>query len=161
MENDKITVLMVEPEKKPYVKEIDPGLSSLQHEVGGYIQAVYPFAEPVALICDEEAKLTGKPLNRALRDADGDIYDIVAGKFFIVGLGEEDFASLHPDHIKKFSELYKTPELFIRMNGKLVVIPMEEERAKTKKPSVLHQLQQLKTEGSKSPPRKSHAKEER
>ena len=35
MENDKITVLMVEPEKKPYVKEIDPGLSSLQHEVGG------------------------------------------------------------------------------------------------------------------------------
>ena len=161
MDNEKITVLVVEPEKKPYVKDISPGLYSLQHEVGGYIQAVYPFAEPVALICDEEAKLTGKPLNRALRDADGDIYDIVAGKFFIVGLGEEDFASLHPDHIKKFSELYKTPELFIRMNGKLVVIPMEEERSKTKKPSVLHQLQQLKTEGGKSSPMKSHAKEER
>ena len=89
MENDKITVLMVEPEKKPYVKEVDPGLSSLQHEVGGYIQAVYPLPEPVAIICYEEAKLTGKPLNRALRDEDGDIYDIVAGKFLLSALAKD------------------------------------------------------------------------
>lgn len=38
----KITVLAVEPEKAPYVKEIDPGLESLQQEVGGDIQAIYP-----------------------------------------------------------------------------------------------------------------------
>ena len=161
MDNEKITVLMVEPEKKPYVKEIDPGLSSLQHEVGGYIQAVYPFAEPVAIICDEEAKLTGKPLNRALRDEDGDIYDIVAGKFFIVGLGEEGFSSLHPDHIKKFSDFFKTPELFVRMNGKLVVLPMEEERVKAKKPSVLQKLNQLKSDETRTAPKKAHSKEER
>lgn len=36
----KITVLAVEPEKAPYVKEIDPGLESLQQEVGGDIQAI-------------------------------------------------------------------------------------------------------------------------
>ena len=136
-------------------------MSSLQHEVGGYIQAVYPFAEPVAIICDEEAKLTGKPLNRALRDEDGDIYDIVAGKFFIVGLGEEDFSSLHPDHIKKFSDLFKTPELFVRMNGKLVVLPMEEERVKAKKPSVLQKLNQLKSDETRTAPKKAHSKEER
>ena len=161
MDNEKISVLVVEPEKKPYAKEISSGLSSLQHEVGGYIQAVYPFAEPVAIICDEEAKLIGKPLNRALRDEDGDIYDIVAGKFFIVGLGEEDFSSLHPDHIKKFSDLFKTPELFVRMNGKLVVIPLEDERVKAKKPSVLQKLNQLKSDESRSAPKKPHAKEER
>ena len=40
MDNEKISVLVVEPEKKPYAKEISSGLSSLQHEVGGYIQAV-------------------------------------------------------------------------------------------------------------------------
>ena len=161
MDNEKISVLVVEPEKKPYAKEISSGLSSLQHEVGGYIQAVYPFAEPVAIICDEEAKLIGKPLNRALRDEDGDIYDIVAGKFFIAGLGEEDFTSLHPDHIKKFSDLFKTPELFVRMNGKLVVIPLEDERVKAKKPSVLQKLNQLKSDESRSAPKKPHAKEER
>ena len=32
-------------------------------------------------ICNEDGKLDGLPLNRALRDADGDIYDIVAGIF--------------------------------------------------------------------------------
>ena len=30
-----ITVLVVEPDKKPYVKEIPSSLESLQHEVGG------------------------------------------------------------------------------------------------------------------------------
>ena len=43
MENSKITVLVVEPLMEPYVKEIDSGLKSLQKEVGGYIQVVYPF----------------------------------------------------------------------------------------------------------------------
>ena len=72
--DSRITVLVVEPGKEPYTKEIDSGLESLQHEVGGYIQAVYPFEPPVAIICNEEAKLEGFPLNRALRDEDGDIY---------------------------------------------------------------------------------------
>ena len=79
----------------------------------------------------------------------------------MTGLGEEDFSSLHPDHIKKFSDLYKTPELFIRMNGKLMVLPMEEERVKAKKPSVLQKLDQFKATESKSAPKKSQAKEDR
>ena len=102
--NEKITVLVVEPEKAPYEKTIDAGLSSLQQEVGGYIQAVYPFDDPVALICDEEGKLTGKPLNRALRDEDGHICDAVAGTFLLTGLSEDSFSSLTPEQIKKFSE---------------------------------------------------------
>lgn len=47
-----ITVLVVEPDKKPYVKEIPSSLESLQHEVGGDIEAVYPFEEPVAIVCN-------------------------------------------------------------------------------------------------------------
>ena len=38
--------LVVEPGKKPYVKEITFSLESLQKEVGGDIQAIYPFHEP-------------------------------------------------------------------------------------------------------------------
>lgn len=78
-----IAVLIVEPGKEPYVKEIDSGLESLQHEVGGYIEAIYPYEDPVALVCNEEGKLEGLPLNRALRDEDGDIYDVVAGTFLV------------------------------------------------------------------------------
>ena len=56
------------------MKEIASGLESLQHEVGGYIEAIYPYKDPAALVCNEEGKLEGLPLNRALRDEDGDIY---------------------------------------------------------------------------------------
>lgn len=161
MDNEKINVLVVEPEKKPYAKEISSGLSSLQHEVGGYIQAVYPYEEPVAIICDEEAKLTGKQLNRALRDVDGKIYDVVAGTFLIVGLGEEDFSSLTPEHAKQFKEKFDTPEMFMRLNGRLVVLPMEDERVKAKKPSVLQKLNDMKGTDVPTAAKKPHAKEER
>ena len=72
-----IAVLIVEPGKEPYVKEIASGLESLQHEVGGYIEAIYPYEGPVALVCNEEGKPEGLPLNRALRDEDGDIYSFL------------------------------------------------------------------------------------
>jgi len=124
--NNLIKVLVVEPEKTPYVKEIEPTLSSYQAEVGGYIQAIYPFDDPVAIICNEEGKLNGLDLNRALRDEDGVIYDIVAGTFLVVGLSEDDFASLDDGLIKQFSEKYKTPEMFVAFNGKIMVLPMTE-----------------------------------
>lgn len=157
MDREKITVLVVEQEQKPYVKEIGADLAAMQAEVGGYIQAAYPYEEPVALVMDEEAKLTGKPFNRALRDEDGDIYDIVAGKFFVVGLGESDFISLDQKYIEKFSELFKTPEMFMRLNGKLLVLPVPEEE----KPSIRKQLRETKPTVSHGAKKKEHGKEER
>lgn len=122
-----ISVLMVEPGKAPYVKEIDSGLESLQHEVGGDIEAVYPFEEPVAIICNEEAKLEGLPLNRALRDNNGDIYDVVAGTFMVVGLTNEDFGSLSVEHMRQFTDLFKTPEQFAKRGDKIIAFPMVSE----------------------------------
>ena len=121
------TVLVVEPGRTPYVKEIDSGLKSLQSEVGGWIEAVYPFEEEVALICNEEGKLSDLPLNRALMDSDGEIYDIIAGTFLVVGLGEEDFCSLSDEYIKKFSDRFKKPEKFAEIDGKIIVIRIENE----------------------------------
>ena len=112
-------------------------------------------------ICDEEAKLKGSELNRVLRDEDGKIYDVIAGTFLVVGLGEEDFSSLTPEHAKQFKEKFDTPEMFMRLNGKLVMIPMEEERVKAKKPSVLQKLNDMKTLDAPSAVKKPHAKEER
>ena len=64
-------VLMVEPGEIPYEADIEPGLRSLQAAVGGNIQAVYPYEDPVALICNDDGKFIGLPLNRALRDDTG------------------------------------------------------------------------------------------
>ena len=113
-------VLMVEPGKSPYETEIEGGLESLQAAVGGDIQATYPYEDPVALICNDEGKLIGMPLNRALYDDGGRMYDIVAGNFLIVGLGEEDFTDLSPELMKKFSEQFKHPEKFARIAGEII-----------------------------------------
>lgn len=119
-----MNVLVVEPYKEPYEKEIDPGLESLQHEVGGDIECVYPFDDPVGIVCNEEGKLEGLPLNRSLRDEDGEIYDVVAGTFLVVGLGEESFEGLSKEQMDKFKAHFKTPEQFIMIGGEIVSIPL-------------------------------------
>ena len=122
-----MNVLMVEPGKTPYETQIGDDLQSMQAVVGGYIQAVYPFEQPVALVCCESGKLDGLPLNRALRDADGDIYDIIAGTFFIAGLGESDFTDLPHELAERFAEQFRQPEIFMRVNGKIIAAPMDEQ----------------------------------
>ena len=125
---EKMTVLVVEPRKEPYVKEIDPGLHSLQAEVGGDIGAAYPFRDPVALVCNDEGKLIGLDLNRGLRDENGDLYDIMAGTFLVVGRGEEDFASLSPELAQKYMEHFRQPEQFISLGGQIIALPVDPEK---------------------------------
>ena len=126
-----MNVLMVEPGKAPYETQIGDDLQSMQALVGGYIQAVYPFEQPVALACCESGKLDSLPLNRALRDSDGDIYDIVAGNFFIAGLGENDFTDLPHELAERFAEQFRQPEIFMHVDDKIVAAPMPDEQAQS------------------------------
>ena len=123
-EAERIKVLVLEPMKKPYVKEIVHTLENLQKEVGGSIEAVYPFEDKVAIICNDEHKFNGMPMNRCLRDQDGEIYDILGGNLLVVGLTEYDFGSLTPEQVEKFSEYFGTPEMFVNINGSLMVLPV-------------------------------------
>ena len=125
-QKDMLSVLVVKPGKTPYAKSIGSDLKSLQNEVDGYIEAIYPFDDPVALICNEEGKINGLPLNRALRDENDKAYDIISGTFMVVGLGEEDFSSLSDDLMKKYTEYFKAPERFIVGDGKIVVLKPKE-----------------------------------
>ena len=68
-------VLVVEPEQRPAVREIDDTLRTMQSIVGGYIQPIY-LDDSVALVCNDEGKLMNLPANRGLRDKDGQIYDM-------------------------------------------------------------------------------------
>mgnify|MGYP000779303258 CR=1 FL=1 len=119
-------VLVVEPLKECYTKEIN-GLKEMQALVGGYIQAVYPYEEAVVLVCNEEGKLDGLPLNRALRDEDGDIYDVVAGNFFLAGIGEDDFIDLPDELVEQFTEQFWQPEVFVNVGGRIIAYPVAEE----------------------------------
>lgn len=126
--SEKIKVLVVEPMQEPYVKEIDAGLKSLQKEVGGTIQTLYPFEEEAAVICNDEGKINGMELNRALYDEDGKIYDIIAGPFLICGLDGDRFGSLPDELISKFSEQFKQPEMFIQVGRDILAIPAEPQK---------------------------------
>ncbi len=124
-----MNVLMVEPGKTPYETQIGDGLQGMQEAVGGYIEAVYLYEEPVALICNEEGKLKGLPFNRALRDENGNVCDVVAGKFFLVGIGDEDdFTDLPHELAEQFTERFRQPELFAQVDGRIIAVPMPEEQ---------------------------------
>ena len=100
-------VLIVEPLKAPYEREIGSDLKSMQTVVGGYIQAIYPFDdEEIALICNEEGKLLGLPFNRTLKDEEGSIYDVVVGTFFLCRAPaySENFESLTDEQMAKLGE---------------------------------------------------------
>ena len=109
-------VLIVEPLKVPYEKEIDGSLASMQAVVGGLIQLLYPFEDAeLALICNDDGKILGLPYNRALRDEDGRIYDVVAGTFFLcrAPADSENLEGLTEGQMEWSTERFRCPELFL------------------------------------------------
>ena len=122
-----MTVLLVNAEEYPKEIEIATGLESLQQAVQGNIEIVYPFDDPVGIICNEEGKLNGMKLNRALKNDQGEIQDILTGPFLVVGLGAEDFRSLTPDEMKKYEGIFHQPEAFVRMGKGIKSVPIPDE----------------------------------
>lgn len=127
-EPEKLDALLVKPGMYPQQVQIDSGLAALQQAVEGDIEAAYYFEEPVAVIVNEEGKLNGSELNRAIYDQDGNIVDIIAGNFLVVGLGEENFCSLSPELMQKFEEKFHQPEMFVRMGKSVMALPIPDDR---------------------------------
>ena len=108
-------ILVVEPGSMPETREITGSLEEMQELVGGLIQVIYPFPEEVALVCNDEGKLLGLPLNRCLRLESGEIYDVVAGTFFLCAApaDSEHFESLTADQLERYRRRFAVPELYI------------------------------------------------
>lgn len=102
-------ILIVEPGRHPRKTDIPHTLSNLQAVVGGYIQAVYPWDDPVALVCDEEGLLKQLDFNRLVAPEVP-----IFGTFFLCGLGEEDFTDLPDDLMEKYSNMLYDPQYLIR-----------------------------------------------
>ena len=122
-------ILVVEPFKHPEIKDIDDTLEAMQQIVGGSIQAIYPYDDPVAVVVNDEGKMLGLTPNRGLRDDNGELYDIICGTFFVCGLREDNFGSLTDEQVEKFTKEYETPELFLRLMGEIMSMPLTPEEA--------------------------------
>ena len=97
-------MLVVEPNRKPFVAIIDNNLSSFQSMVDGNIELIY-LSRSAEIICNEEGKIHNLTANRRIGN------DIIAGRFIIVGNdGGEQFTSLSSEDIDKYMEQYLEPE---------------------------------------------------
>lgn len=114
--NEKITVLLVEPGKYPKPIEIEDTLEAMQEVVGGDIEEYMPFDDEVAIICNEEGKMNGSELNRAVYSKDKQILDVIAGKFFVAyaPFESESFLSMPKDLMKKYEDKFRYPERFYK-----------------------------------------------
>lgn len=128
--DNKITVLFVAAGEKPEVMSIEKELEDMQQLVGGFIE-YYPL-EDAALICNEEGKNMGFPLNRAIYDDNGNFTEIIAGDFFICSAPEDsdDFESLPENLIQKYKEQFRYSEKFTLTPTGIVVT--KEKRYKSK-----------------------------
>lgn len=128
-----ITCVACYPGKTAQVIKLPNTLKAKQDFVGGYIEAVYPFSDPVAIICNEEGKINGLLPNRALYDEDGKMFDIVSGPMLVVGLTEDDFGSLRGELLEKYLDMYKMPEVFVRMGKDVLAFKIPEKQENVEK----------------------------
>ena len=119
---ERIRMLEIAPLKPPRLIEVDHTLEDLQELVGGTVQAVYPWDDLVAILCDDDGKAKGYPANRILTDEDGNPYDVIVGTFYICGLTSTDFGSIPDELAEKYTERVRYPEMFMRTeNGHVVM----------------------------------------
>ena len=124
-----IRVVLLEPGKLARVADIDSSLEGLQKTVNGLIEAAYPFEEEVCIICNEEGKLNGMPLNRAIR-CEGQITDIIAGPCFVCSCDKASFGSLSEAQQQKYLKMFKYPEHFLKINNQIAAFPYNPQKNK-------------------------------
>jgi hypothetical protein len=97
-----IKVLVKEPDHPPYVKEIENELPNMKAIVEGYIEFV-TLSRTASLVCNEEGKLLGLPINVSLYEID----DIICGNFFICSVDNEgETISLSDADIEKYTKRF-------------------------------------------------------
>ena len=112
-------ILIIEPGQHPRKASIEHTLENLQKVVGGYIQAVYPFDDPVAVVCDEEGLFKDCKWNRLIAP-----HTAIKGTFFICGLSGDNFDSLSPELMEKYRRKFWEPHYFIPSpDGLIPVLP--------------------------------------
>ena len=124
-ERTTIDVILVEPGEEAKMITMGDNLEAMQGIVGGLIEEYMPYEDEVALVCNDEGKMIGMPPNRAIKDADGTVMDIIAGPFFVAyaPIESERFLSMPDELQKKYLEKFRLPERFFRTDGGILAVP--------------------------------------
>jgi len=116
-------VLLVLPMTHPVLVDIDHSLESMYRLLDcDTIQAVYPFEDPVAIVCDDNG------LERPDSDWNRYVMEdmIIKGRFFVCGLTADSFADIPPSLTKKYVEMFWHVDWFHRENGTLHITRIDD-----------------------------------
>jgi hypothetical protein len=113
---NRMRVILCRPGELARTIEMEDSLEAMQKMVGGRIEEYMPWEEEVAIVCNEEGKMMGLPLNRGIEDDEGWLQDIIAGDFFIcyAPIESEKFLSIPPELEEKYLKKFEEPERFFR-----------------------------------------------
>ncbi|MFN6432218.1 hypothetical protein EUCA11A_40920 [Eubacterium callanderi] len=78
-----INVLYIRAGESPRAVTIPNNLKSMQKLVGGNIERYALPTDDAVIICNDEGKISGLPLNRGIFIDNSELIDIIAGDFFI------------------------------------------------------------------------------
>lgn len=125
----RISVVLVKAGCKAQLLEITGSLKSMQNIVKGNIEMVMPFDDDAALIVNEEGKIRGLPLNRALYDSKGTLADVIAGDFFICRAPDDSdgFESLTDKQKEKYMKMFAEPEKITATHRGIIVSKSEKD----------------------------------
>ena len=102
--------------------DIDNTLEAKQEYVGGLIQVLC--IDGIDIICNDEGKLMGLPVNRVLLDENNDILDFFVGNILCCRHNDDgDFIDINPDDIEIIERMLK-PCMLIKGLG-VVLLPVD------------------------------------
>ena len=79
-------------------------------------------------IGNEEMAISKIMEKEVFNELKGKVIDIIAGDFFICYAPPDnsELSSLPDELIQKYTEVFKTPQAFIDIGGKMLVVPVDE-----------------------------------
>lgn len=104
MSKEQYRVVYVELGKPAREMMLGTDLKDLQQAVGGLIELIYAHDDRTIIVGNDEAKLIGMEGNRRLETG-----SIIAGPFFVIGDGGEDFRSLTDEEVSRYLQYYAQP----------------------------------------------------
>jgi len=106
---------------KPYkgvLKEIENTIKAEQAYVGGRIQVMH-LTDEIDVICNEESKIMGLPINRSWL-YENEVLDIISGNILCVRHEGEEFVSIEKEDIPIILKYLKP---IVRVEEHLVIVP--------------------------------------
>lgn len=97
-------VMMIRVNQNPQIITVEHNLPSLQALVGGMIEVVEPFQDDVVIVCNENGRSAGKPVNRTINEKMN-----ICGDFFLCGQVDNELIDFPLEKVFVYNAKFHLP----------------------------------------------------